>query len=115
MRESRVGSRVVRWGTSVYVSGTTATDGSGGFVGVGDDRTQTSQVLSSVKVALEAVGQGSRTWYEPESSCWTSTNGERSERCTASFSAGSGLRPSWSRYGGFFLPGYASGSRTMAR
>ncbi|HZF58638.1 MAG TPA: RidA family protein [Rubrobacter sp.] len=57
--ESRVGySRAVRRGPFVYVSGTTATDGSGGFVGVGDARAQTVQALSNVKVALEAVGAG---------------------------------------------------------
>jgi enamine deaminase RidA (YjgF/YER057c/UK114 family) len=57
--ESRVGySRAVRRGPFVYVSGTTATDGSGGFVGVGDVRAQTAQALNNVKVALEAVGAG---------------------------------------------------------
>ena len=57
--ESRVGySRAVRRGPFVYVCGTTATDGSGGFVGVGDVRAQTVQALSNVKVALEAVGAG---------------------------------------------------------
>ena len=57
--ESRVGySRAVRRGPFVYVSGTSATDGSGGFVGVGDVRAQTVQALGNVKVALEAVGAG---------------------------------------------------------
>ena len=57
--ESRVGySRAVRRGPFVYVSGTTATDGSGGFVGVGDVGAQTVQALNNVKVALEAVGAG---------------------------------------------------------
>ncbi len=57
--ESRVGySRAVRRGPFVYVSGTTATDGSGGYVGVGDVRAQTIQALSNVRVALEAVGAG---------------------------------------------------------
>ncbi len=51
-------SRAVRRGPFVYVSGTTATDGSGGFVGVGDVRAQTVQALSNVKVALEAAGAG---------------------------------------------------------
>jgi enamine deaminase RidA (YjgF/YER057c/UK114 family) len=52
--ESRVGySRAVRRGSFVYVSGTTATDGSGGYVGVGDPYAQTVQ---DIKVALRAVG-----------------------------------------------------------
>lgn len=51
-------SRAVRRGPFVYVSGTTATDGSGGFVGVGDVQAQTAQALSNVKVALEAAGAG---------------------------------------------------------
>ena len=49
-------SRAVRRGPFVYVSGTTATDGSGGFVGVGDARAQTVQALGNLKVALEAAG-----------------------------------------------------------
>ena len=49
-------SRAVRRGPFVYVSGTTATDGSGGFVGIGDVRAQTLQALGNVRVALEAAG-----------------------------------------------------------
>jgi enamine deaminase RidA (YjgF/YER057c/UK114 family) len=55
--ESRVGySRAVRRGPFVYVSGTTATDGSGGYVGVGDPYAQTVQAINNIKVALRAVG-----------------------------------------------------------
>lgn len=49
-------SRAVRRGPFVYVSGTTATDGSGGFVGIGDVRAQTVQALNNLRVALEAAG-----------------------------------------------------------
>jgi len=55
--EGRVGySRAVRRGPFVYVSGTTATDGSGGYVGVGDPHAQTVQAINNIKVALQAVG-----------------------------------------------------------
>lgn len=55
--ESRVGySRAVRRGPFVYVSGTTATDGSGGYVGIGDPRAQTVQAINNIRVALLAVG-----------------------------------------------------------
>jgi enamine deaminase RidA (YjgF/YER057c/UK114 family) len=57
--ESRVGySRAIRRGPFVYVSGTTATDGSGGYIGIGDPYAQTFQAINNIKVALEAVGAG---------------------------------------------------------
>ena len=55
--ESRVGySRAVRRGSFVYVSGTTATDGSGGYVGIGDPYAPTVQAINNIKVALMADG-----------------------------------------------------------
>lgn len=55
--ESRVGySRAVRAGPHVHVSGTTATDGDGNVVGVGDPYEQTRQALSNVETALAEAG-----------------------------------------------------------
>ena len=55
--ESSVGySRAVRRGRFVYVSGTTATDGSGGYVGIDDPHAQTVQALNNIRVALQALG-----------------------------------------------------------
>lgn len=42
----------------MYVSGTTATDGSGGIVGVGDAHAQAMQALANIRVALEAARAG---------------------------------------------------------
>ena len=56
-------SRAVRRGSFVFVSGTTATDGTGGIVGVGEPYAQTVQALSNIRVALRAAT--SKTWYAP--------------------------------------------------
>ncbi|HUD70818.1 MAG TPA: RidA family protein [Dongiaceae bacterium] len=49
-------SRAVRAGGWVHVSGTTATDGRGGIVGVGDARAQTIQCLRNIETALVRLG-----------------------------------------------------------
>jgi enamine deaminase RidA (YjgF/YER057c/UK114 family) len=49
-------SRAVRAGSSVYVSGTTATDENGNIVGIGDPYRQTVQSIQNIRKALKDAG-----------------------------------------------------------
>ena len=49
-------SRAVRIGNHVFLSGTTATDGEGRIVGMGDPYAQTRQILANIASALARAG-----------------------------------------------------------
>ena len=51
-------SRALRAGDLVHISGTTATDDSGGLVGYGDAYAQTVQILKNIRRALAQAGAG---------------------------------------------------------
>jgi len=49
-------SRAVRIGNHIFLSGTTATDGDGSIVGIGDPYAQTRQILDNIAAALRRAG-----------------------------------------------------------
>ena len=49
-------SRAVKFGSLIYVSGTTATDQNGAIVGVGDVYAQTVQTIRNIESALKRLG-----------------------------------------------------------
>jgi enamine deaminase RidA (YjgF/YER057c/UK114 family) len=53
-------SRAVRVASTIYVSGTTATDNSGRIIGIGDAYQQTVQVIRNIESALERLDSNIR-------------------------------------------------------
>ena len=51
-------SRAVRVGNHIAVSGTTATDASGGIVGIDDPYAQAKQIIANIEAALVRAGAG---------------------------------------------------------
>src|ERR1700739_2160319 len=51
-------SRAVRIGNHISVSGTTATNGEGKIVGIGDTYVQTVQIIKNLEAALTRAGAG---------------------------------------------------------